>query len=413
MGGKSSAPPAPDYKGAAQEQAASSKEATTQQNWANRPDQYTAWGSSTWNPTSATDPSTGQQVTRWTQQEQLNPQLQSALNEQLGMQSAQNQLASSFMGRVQQDFNKPFDWSNLPGMSGTPQAQMTGTYGTQSYIPQTGQQTDLQRYNYDTSAPQQTTQTTNEPAFAQERQRIEEGLFSRMRPEQQRQEDTTRNMLANQGLAPGTEAYNRELQRLHEQQAGERFNALQTGGQEQQRMHGMLLGQQAQAFGQDVQSQQAQNAALEAQFGQGLQAGQFTNQALQNQYQQGLTQGQFYNQAGQQAFGQEQAANAQNFQQANMQAEFQNRLRQQAIAEQSMQRNMSLNEMNAMKTGQQVTNPQFANFSTAQGAQPLQALAAAQGQGQYGMDAAKLDAQGQSGLWQGLGSAAGAAAMVF
>jgi hypothetical protein len=235
------------------------------------------------------------------------------------------------MGRVADEYAQPFDWTNLPSAAGNPQGQMTGTY----------------------------TQGTNEPAFAGERQRIEQGLFERMAPQHQQQEAQTRTMLANQGLTPGSEAYNAELQRLHENQAGERYNAMNLGGQEQARMQQMMLGQQQQAFGQEL------------------------------------------------------GANAQNFGQTTQMADYQNKLRQQAIAEQAMSRGMSLNEMNALLTGQQVSTPQMPSFQNAQAAQPLQALAAAQGQGQYATDMAKADAQSQSGLWQGLGSLAGAAATVF
>lgn len=353
-----SAPPAPDYAGAAAQQAASSKEIATQQTWANRPNQYTPWGSTTWGATAGKDPATGQDITQWTQQEQLNPQLQNALNEQLAIQSGRSELAGGFMNRVAEEHAKPFDWTNLPSASGVPQGQMTGTYGAQGYIPTT-------------------TGSTNEAAFAGERQRIEQGLFDRMRPEQQFQEDRTRTMLANQGLTPGSEAYNRELERLGQQQAGERYNAMQMGGQEQARMQQMLLGQQQQAFGQ-----------------MGAQADLF-------------------NRAGQQMYGQELGANQQNFSQMQQMADYQNRLRQQAISEQAMARGMSLNEMNAMLTGQQVSTPQMPSFMGASSAQPLQALQAAGMQGQYGLGAAGLEGQSQSGLWGGLGSLAGGAMMMY
>jgi hypothetical protein len=43
-GGKGSAPAAPDYRGAAQEQAAASQALARQQNYANRPQINTPWG---------------------------------------------------------------------------------------------------------------------------------------------------------------------------------------------------------------------------------------------------------------------------------------------------------------------------------------------------------------------------------
>lgn len=384
-GGGSSAP-APDYAGAAQQQGQSSKEVTNMQTYANRPDQYTPWGAETWQNYSAVDPSTGQNVTRWTQQQQLAPQLQGALDDQLQIQRDKSQLAGGFAGRVAESYQQPFDWTNVPNAAGTPNARLSGTYDVQGSVPQ---------YGMDINAPSQTTYAQGEPGFTAERQRIEQGLFDRMRPEHQFQEDRTRTMLANQGLTPGSEAYNRELQRLGESQAGERFNALQMGGAEQARLHQMNMAQQQQAFGQDVTGQQAYNQALQAQFGQGLQAGTF------------------YNQAGQQQFGQEMNANQQNYNQMMQQAEYQNRLRQQGITEQQLQRQMPLNEMNALMTGAQVQSPNMPQFQSAQAAQPVQSLAAATAQGNYQSQLAAQNAQSQSGLWQGLGSLAGSAAGLY
>jgi hypothetical protein len=61
-------------------------------------------------------------------------------------------------------------------------------------------------------------------------------------------------------------------------------------------------------------------------------------------------------------------------------------MRQQAIAEEAQRRGMPLNEMNALLNGQQVNMPQgFANApnTTANAAQPIQSLAAAQAQGNF------------------------------
>ena len=79
------------------------------------------------------------------------------------------------------------------------------------------------------------TQGTNAPAFADERRQYTQAMWDQMQPQHARQEEGTRTMLANQGLTPGSEAYNRELERLGQAQAGERWNAVQAGGQEQQR----------------------------------------------------------------------------------------------------------------------------------------------------------------------------------
>lgn len=90
-------------------------------------------------------------------------------------------------------------------------------------------------------------------------------------------------------------------------------------------------------------------------------------------------------------------------------AGFQNTNRQAAIAEEAQRRGMSLNELNAIMTGQQVQNPQMPGFIGASAAQPVNYLGAAQGQYQAALDAYNAkQAQGQgmmSGLF-GLGASA-------
>lgn len=378
----SSPPPAPDYRAAAEETAESNREALTQQTFANRPNQNTPFGSTFWTTGTQVDPATGQPVTSWTQNQTLDPSIQAALNEQLAIQSGRSQLAGGFMGRVADEYSQPFNWQNLPGMAGTPQQQFTQGRYLQTGVPV---------YGLDTANPQQTTFARGEPGFVQERQRIEQGLFERMQPEHQRQQAALETQLANAGLTAGSEGYREEMKRLSDQQARERFNALEMGGQEQQRLQNMMLGQQQQAFGQDVAAQQAYNQAL-----------------AQQQAQYG-TAGQFFNQAQQAMFGQDIAANQQNYQQMMAAAEYQNRLRQQAIAEQAMSRGMSLNELNALLTGQQVTTPQMPSYmgsGVAPGANYSGAAAAQYGAGMDAFSAQQAQNQGiQSGLFS-LGAAA-------
>jgi len=314
FGSKGSAPAAPDYVGAAGAQGEAGKDIATQQTWANRPNQFSPFGSSTWGAQAQIDPATGKPVTSWTQEQQLNPLLQGTLDSQFGMQKGRSDLAAGQMGRVQQDLGQPFDWTNLPGMQGL--------------------------------SP--TTKTSDEAGFSADRERYTNAAFDSMRPEHQRQEESARTRLANQGLTPGSDAYNTELERLAGTQANERWNAVNQGGVEQQRMQQMLMQQQGQAFGQESQ-----------------------------------------------------------------QADVQNRQRQQAIAEQAQQRGMSLNEMNALITGQQVAPPQMPGFTSAQGSQAPNLLGAAQSQGQFGQQQYATDMQNQQNTTMGLGSLAAMAAMYF
>lgn len=354
-----STPPAPDYTAAAEKQSAASKEIATQQTWANRPNQNTPWGSTFWTSEGQIDPATGQAVTSWTQNQSLDPKLQGALDDQLAIQSGRSQLAGGFMGRVAEEYSQPFDWESLPGMAGTPQQQFT--YGRDA----------------DVGGVRQITQAQGAPALVDERHRIEQGLFDRMRPEHDRQTAQTQTQLANQGLTPGSEAYNLELQRISDQQSRDRYGALEMGGQEQQRLQGMQLGREQQAFSQRTGQQDA------------------------------------YNRAQAQLFSQDMGANAQNYQQMMGGAEYQNKLRQQAIAEQAQARGMSLNEMNALLTGQQVSSPQMPGFQSASAGQAPQYNQAAQNQYGASMDQFNADQASAQSMQSGLFSLGGAALGAF
>ena len=78
------------------------------------------------------------------------------------------------------------------------------------------------------------------------------------------------------------------------------------------------------------------------------------------------------------------------------------RMRQQAVAEEAMRRGMTLNELNALLTGQQVNMPQMPNFQPATKADAPNLLGAATAQGNYNMNAAQLEAQGGNDWGSGI-----------
>lgn len=151
---KGKAPPAPDYTGAALAQAQASKENLNIQNYANRPTVNTPWGQESWTTQAVTDPATGQQVTQWTQNTTLNPELQAALDSQIALQQQRSNLAEGFMGRVGESYAKPFDWENLPSMAQAGPAQLSSTIA--DYTP--GLSTNVEQQgvvrNFDFQGPQ-------------------------------------------------------------------------------------------------------------------------------------------------------------------------------------------------------------------------------------------------------------------
>jgi hypothetical protein len=82
--------------------------------------------------------------------------------------------------------------------------------------------------------------------------------------------------------------------------------------------------------------------------------------------------------------------------------------RQNQLAETQTLRNEPLNTLNAVRTGAQVTNPQFTSVPQQATTQGANLLAAAQGQGQAAMNAYNADQAQNAGMMSGLFSLGGA-----
>lgn len=143
MGSKSSPPPAPDYKGAAEQTAAGQ-----------RVNQITPYGSLTYSA-----PTSGNSTDPWTQTISLSPEQQQLLNQQNQLSLGLGSLGQQGLGYVRDTMN------NLPSAKDLPAAQVN---------------------------PGQTAQ---------------DALMARLEPSFQRQEQQLQTRLANQGIALGSEAY--------------------------------------------------------------------------------------------------------------------------------------------------------------------------------------------------------------
>lgn len=355
--------PAPDYRGAAEEQAQSSREVTEQQTWANRPDQHTPFGSQTWSNEQVWDPSTQQYLNRWNQYTTLDPQMQAALDSQQALNRNRSDLGNALFPRAAQEFGNAMDWSQFSNLSSTPQ----GSNYDRSSLPSAVTGVDTTGMQNVDSGQRYYDQAGN--AVMEQFNRRQEPAFQ----EQQAQLDAT---LRARGVKPGDAAYDNELNKLRTQQSDARQQAMsqatQMAGQEASRMFGMDQGSRQQ------------------QFQEALQGAGLSNQARQQLAAEQL-------QFGQAGFGQ-----------ALQQANYQNTLRQQQIAEEMQRRGFSLNEINALISGQQVGMPSMPGFNQANRAETTQYMQAAQNQYQADKDAADA-ANAMTG--QLLSSAAGFASI--
>lgn len=487
--GSKKAPAAPDYTQAAEAQARSSRENTTAQTWANRPTINTPWGQQSWESQAVTDPATGQQVTQWTQNLQLSPEQQAALDSQMAIQQGRSQGAQTLLGQAVGNFQQQMDWNSLPqgadrvqaGQLQNPQidprvANMQGPASSMFSFGGGGSAAapvrsiqgmgNLQTGAGDPSMPNRQataqgndiqTRVSQDPN--QWRQTAQNAVWDLQRPMLDEQQASLETQLANQGLARGGEAWNREMRRMDDTRARAQLQAIAEGRSESGQLFNQDLaaGQfanqaQGQQFNQGMQglnfeNQAAQqefnnrtgnaalnNAAMQQYFNSGMAQGQFANQAQQQQFQNQLMNNQFFNQAGQQRFAQDMSQ--QQFQNQAQQQQFENMVRmaqmgdqraqqqlamqiqagnfnnmnrQQSISEQQMRRGQTLNELNALLTGQQVNMPNMPNFNTAGRADSTNYMGAAQNQYQSSMDAFNARQAGQAGMMGGLFSLGSAA----
>lgn len=411
--GKKSAPAAPDYTAAAQAQADQSKENLTQQTWANRADQFNPWGSQTWSSQAAVDPATGQPITKWSQSTNLDPRLQQALDSQIDIQNQRSGIAQNLLGRVESEFGQPMQWGQL-GAWGQGPAQAGGL---QAYTNPYGFGPRLETGMGRGAAPIQMgldySGLQDVQGSGQQRQRAEDAIYqsaaSRLDPQWQQRQQSIESDLANRGITRGSDAYSRAMADFGRdrtdayQQA--QMAAITGGGAEAQRNYGMDIGLRQQQATERGQLGQFGNQAQQQAFQQSIEGGQARNAALGQGYQFGMNQ-------QQQAFGQQQQAGAQNFQQQLAMSQYQNQLRQQQLQEMIQQRGFSLNEMQALLNGQQVSMPQFGGYSQAGVAEGADLMGAAKAQYSASMDQYNAKQAQTAGLMQGLGSM-GSMAMMF
>lgn len=311
-GGKGSAPAAPDYESAAKATAAGNLEAAKYATQANRPNQYTPWGSIEW--------SNDRQFNQSAYDSALANYNQQMAQYNSGAASSPMSPPTDYQIANDPDYVRRYEYSLVSGQQ--PNSDL-GIFGKAPTAPNMSdfysggdswtqtvklspemqalldQQNKLQMGLFDAqnAAAGRVNQTmgqgfdmSNLPSAGQvydptrATNNAADLLMQRMNPDLDRQQEALRAQLANQGITQGSAAYNTAMGQFGQQ----RNDALT-----QAQLQGIGLGMQQQGM----------------QFGQSQQA------------------------------------------------------RQQAMAEQSYLRSLPLNELNALRTGNQVSMPQFPGFA--------------------------------------------------
>ena len=430
------APPAPDYVGAAKQQGIENVETARVQARLNNPNTYTPYGTQlvSYDGDQATIRQTLTPQAQKTLEEQQNTQYQLASLSGKGADLASGVLDKPFTfggPAVQTSFDQggPLQSAPSAGQYGLAGAVNPSAYGQASGI-NAGQygmaQGGVNAPNLASSLD--LSNVANMPINAG--MSAQEAIMSRLQPSLQKNRVSTETQLINQGLRPGTEAYDNAIQLLGQQENDARQQAVLQGiGLDlsaNQQGYGQALqsagfGNQAQlsGFGANLQNQQAANQAIAQNYGQGVNAQQMQNAAIAQNFGQGISAQQMQNQAIGQNYGQgmssaqsQNAIEAQRYNQALQAAQFGNIAQQQALAQAIQGRQMPLNEITALMSGSQIQNPQFQAYSGSNiAAAPI--FGATQAQGQAAQNAYNQQVANQNANTAGMYSLGGAALTAF
>ncbi|MGL4575865.1 MAG: hypothetical protein ACRCV9_13865, partial [Burkholderiaceae bacterium] len=261
----------------------------------------------------------GQKVPQYEKVTSLSPGQQKLYDQQTQLGSQMNGIAGRQLNTLDRTLSTPISTDGLPAAVNSINAPKLGMLNgqLQTSFADAG---DIQR-------------SVGANDFSQDRLRVEDAINSRLEPQLQRDRSALESQLANQGIAPGSEAW-REAIALNDRSRNDaRMQTVLAGGQEQSRMFGMDLSQ-----------------------------GQFANSAQQQQYNQNMGRAGFYNDATMSGLGFDNAAATGQFALDQQAAQFSNTSRERALQEEMMLRNQPINEIGALMGGGQVTLPQFAQY---------------------------------------------------
>lgn len=348
-GGKGSSPaPAPDYASLAQQQGAADKAAAQYNTGANRVNQYGPQGSITWSLRPGADPN-NPQAGDYQQTTSLSPEQQALYNSQNRISQQYANTAEAGLGRLGNTLGTPMDTSGLPAIQGAPGSQSLTAQPGVSQMGINAQGLPELGGDYEAS-----------------RKAVEQAYMARANTALDQNQAGTENRLLNSGIERGSEAWNREMNNLNQQRNDAQNQAILAGGQEQSRLANLAQQDRSQLYGEAANNATFANQAQGQQFAQQAQADQAYN-ALQERN-----------------------------------AMMNNSARSQGLEEQAFLRSMPLNEINSLRTGAQVSSPQFSQYYTGGQTSGAPVFDAGVAQGNYNMQQNANNQSGQNAKLGGL-----------
>jgi hypothetical protein len=355
-------------------------EATRSATMANRADQYTPFGSLTWSQ----DPTNPD---KWTQNINLDPDTQAALNSQQDVQKYLSDLAQKYEGKVATGMDKPYNEQG-PMPSYDPGGMLSlNTSAAQQPMP------GLDYSGLGPEAQLDYSSLGEMPDLGYgEVESIRNAMMSRLQPDLEKQAAARRQALAAQGITQGS-----EIQDTAEGQIGRNFNDAN-----QQALLG-AMGAYDTITGRQLAGRAQKAGELRDIYGSKVAARADQQKQLENLYQasmggrkQALSEADLAFQRGLQ--GRQQAA-----------AEYGTKMtgRQQALQEEAYERSLPLQELNALLRGNAVQGPQFPGFAQQAATAGPDLYGAADSQYQAALAGSNAQKQQAAGIGRAVGTVAG------
>lgn len=396
-------PDQPNAQKVAAAQGAANKETAIAQANLNNYDQITPQGSLKYTVTGTNADGTP----KYTATQTYSPEQQAIYNQNSANSLQAGQIAGNQLGRVNDVLSTPFQLGQTPQQAGINLNNNLGLNTNLALNQNLGNRTDLglntqlgnrTDLNY-SGAPSLDDNAVSDRIYQLGSQRLD--------PRFSQQQQTLESDLANRGIVPGTEAYDRAMTRFG-QERNDAYNQLALQGQnqafqEQATRRGMSTSEANNMFNAYNQNNQANqqfaNDATRSNFdafnAANLQNQNFANQNAQAQAgfnnQAQLAQGQFNNQATQQMSNFNNQALSNNW--------------NQQIQDQLLMRNQPINETTALMSGSQVSQPSYQ-------ATPQTGIANTDVAGLY-MNNYNQQVAANNAVWGALGSVGGAAAYAY
>ena len=284
-----------------------------------------------------TDPTTQQtfDIPKFTVTQSLSPIGQQTLDQSNQAKLNLASLGNMSSAQLQQLLGSGINLSNLPA-AGDP-SQLAAN-GPTSYLLNWDPNYQQQRTFDDAGA---LTRDYDTSQGTQQRASVENALFQRVQPQNDRDRANLESRLADQGIKYGSPAFQAAMDNYNRGINDQRLAITAQGGQEQ-KLQDDLAAQRA-GF---------QNSAQQQAYQQALGRGNFANTAQTNAFQQAASRAQLWNAADVQR--QSEAATLFNAQQT---------ARAQALSEQYSLRNQPINEITALLSQSQVSNPTATNVA--------------------------------------------------